>query len=109
MIGTKDSCLAATKAAASEARERLFSRIIDNKKKGLKNFVLVFDSVSRYILLKREAIRELEIIKDVLGNDTPIIGLYTYGEQAPLRAMTYHGKAYSHNQTIAILTIAAKG
>jgi len=35
----------------------------------------------------------------------PIIGFYTYGEQAPLKAISYHGHAYSHNQTIAVLAL----
>jgi len=47
----------------------------------------------------------LEIIKEKLGKDTPIIGIYTYGEQAPLRAVNYQGRGYFHNQTIAILGI----
>lgn len=99
MIGTKESCLAATVQA------------IDELKKGLRghttNLVFVFDSVSRYILLGRQANKELEIIKENLGTDTPIIGIYTYGEQAPLKAVNYQGRAYFHNQTIAILGIGA--
>ena len=97
MIGTKESCLTATKEAVDEA------------KKGLQNqrsdFVLVFDSISRYILLGRQASRELQIIKEGLGQDTPIIGIYTYGEQAPLKAVDYHGKTYFHNQTITVLAM----
>jgi hypothetical protein len=71
----------------------------------MKNFLLVFDSVSRYVLLRRDVARELEIIKEGFGNNTPIIGLYTYGEQAPLRAINYQGQAYFHNQTVTILNI----
>jgi hypothetical protein len=67
------------------------------------DFVFVFDSVSRYILLGRQAHKELEAIKDKLGKDIPIIGIYTYGEQAPLRAIGYQGRVYFHNQTISIL------
>jgi len=97
MIGTKESCLLAVKEAVDEAKKGLFGR------KG--DFVFVFDSISRYILLGRQAHQELEIIKKEFGADTPIIGFYTYGEQAPLRAISYQGKAYSHNQTITILAI----
>lgn len=106
MIGTKESCLAATQQAVDEAKAGLLSPSVYFKKgEMLKNFVLVFDSVSRYILLRREAEKELEIIKEGLGKDTAIIGLYTYGEQAPLRAISYRGQAYFHNQTIAVLAI----
>lgn len=97
MIGTRESCLAATQQAAEETKKNF-----PDKKIGL---ALVFDSISRYILLGRNAARELEIIKERLGKDTPIAGIYTYGEQAPLRAINYQGKTYCHNQTIAILGI----
>jgi hypothetical protein len=97
MIGTKETCLTATHQALEEAKRGLFSRPC--------NFVLVFDSVSRYILLGRQAGKELEIIKEVLGKDTPIIGLCTYGEQAPLRSINYLGRTYFQNQTITIVTI----
>ena len=97
MIGTKETCLNAASEAAQEA------------KKGLRDhqckFVLVFDSASRYILLGRHANKELEIIKDTFGQNTPIIGVYTYGEQAPLRGISYLGKSYFHNQTINILAV----
>lgn len=107
MIGTKESCLQATQQAVDEAKKGLLSiPMVDYKKRGAKNFVLVFDSISRYILLKEDANKELRIIKEGLGKDTPIIGIYTYGEQAPLRSVSYQGQAYFHNQTITILAIA---
>ncbi len=97
MIGTKESCLNATHQAVEEAKKNLLGHPID--------FALVFNSVSRYILLGRQANRELQIIKEGLGKNTPIIGIYTYGEQAPLRATSYLGKTYFHNQTFTILGI----
>ena len=97
MIGTKESCLTATLRAAEEVKKGLLGRPC--------NFVLVFESVSRYILLGRQANKELDIIKETLGKDTPVIGIYTFGEQAPLKSINYQGKAYFHNQTISILGI----
>ncbi|MCX5711201.1 MAG: FIST C-terminal domain-containing protein [Candidatus Omnitrophica bacterium] len=94
MIGTRESCLEATRLAALEAKRSMAGKNI--------NFVLVFDSVSRYILLGRRAIEELAIIKEYF-KDTPVFGLYTYGEQAPLQSVNYYGKAYFHNQSVAIL------
>ncbi len=99
MIGTKESCLAATSQAIDEVKNGLRGRTSD--------FVFIFDSASRYILLGRHANKELEIIKERLGKDTPIIGIYTYGEQAPLKSVNYQGRAYFHNQTIAILGMGA--
>ncbi len=95
MIGTKESCLDATRQAAEEAKKGLSGRKV--------NFALVFDSVSRYILLGRQANQELNIVKNALGENTPIFGLYTYGEQAPLKAINYQGQSYFHNQTISVL------
>jgi len=95
MIGTKESCLNATHQAVEEVKKGLLGRPAD--------LVLIFDSVSRYILLGRQAAQELQIIKEGLGKNTPIIGIYTYGEQAPLRATSYLGKTYFHNQTVTIL------
>lgn len=97
MIGTKETCLEAARQAVEEAKKGLFGKPC--------KFALVFDSVSRYILLGRRANKELEIIKEGFGKNTPIIGLYTYGEQAPLRAINYLGKTYFHNQTVTILAV----
>lgn len=97
MIGSKESCLQATSSAIDEVKKELGNRRSD--------FVFVFDSVSRYILLGRQANKELEIIQARLGKDIPLIGIYTYGEQAPLRAISYLGRTYFHNQTITILAI----
>jgi len=105
MIGTKESCLSATRQATEETKTGLFGQTFGIIKKETAHFVLVFDSISRYMLLGREANKEVEIIKEVFGKDTPIIGLYTYGEQAPLKAINYRGRAYFHNQTITILAI----
>lgn len=98
MIGSKDSCLAATHQALSDAKEALGAKEI--------SFAFIFNSISRYILLGREAQRELEIIKQELGPDTPVMGIYTYGEQAPLKAVNYYGRTHFHNQTITVLGIA---
>ncbi|MDD4953378.1 MAG: FIST N-terminal domain-containing protein [Candidatus Omnitrophica bacterium] len=97
MIGTKESCLSAASSALEEVKSALMGKPI--------KFLFVFDSASRYMLMGRQAKRELEVIKEGLDKNTPIIGLYTYGEQAPLKAIGYHGRNYFHNQTITLLGI----
>lgn len=97
MIGNKESCLNATRQALNEAKNGLFGKKI--------GFAFIFDSISRYVLLGRNANKELEIIKEEIGADTPIMGVYTYGEQAPLKAINYYGKTYLHNQTFTILAM----
>jgi len=97
MIGTKESCLEATLEAALQAKEGLAFR--------QPQMIIVFDSISRYTLLGRDMGKELDIIHDNFGKNIPLIGLCTFGEQAPLRSIDYKGKSYLHNQTIAILTL----
>jgi len=97
MIGTKDSCLAAAVSSCAEAKKNLGLQKI--------KFVMVFDSASRFTLLGRQHLRELEVIKEAFGKDTPLIGIYTYGEQAPLKSISYLGQSYFHNQSINILAV----
>ena len=102
MIGTKESCLVATEEAAREAKQALAMRV--SPKQESVSIIFVFNSVSRLYLLGRQITEELEIIKSHFP-DTPIIGLCTYGEQAPLKATDFAGKTYCHNQTIAVLAM----
>jgi hypothetical protein len=95
MIATKESCLLATQEALAEVNATVKH----------PDFLLVFNSVSRYILLGRDAPKELQIIKNNIPADTPIAGVYTYGEQAPLKAINYQGKVYFHDQTITVLSV----
>ena len=97
MIGTKESCLAAARKAAEDVQKMLHGKVCD--------FLLVFESTSRYTLLGRRIGEESRIIKEVLGENVPLLGIYTYGEQAPLQAVGYHGTPYFHNQSITILGI----
>ena len=99
MIGTKESCLQATREAADQIKRNMVNSPLD--------FLLIFDSVSRYILLGRKAHQEIEVIKKHLGYDIPILGVYTYGEQAPLKAVNYQGRAHFHNQTISLVGIGS--
>jgi len=102
MIGTKETCFTAAEQAVHEAKEAL------SVKTGACpriKFALVFDSISRYMLLGRDAEKEVEAVKRAVGPGVPVIGLYTYGEQGPLKSIDYHGKVYLHNQTISVLLV----
>lgn len=97
MIGTKESCLSAASQALSDAKKENAGKEFD--------FAMVFDSVSRHMLLGRQAKKELDIIRGGLAMDTPVAGIYTYGEHAPSRSLNYQGVSRLHNQTITILGI----
>ncbi|MBU2598962.1 MAG: FIST C-terminal domain-containing protein [Actinobacteria bacterium] len=103
MIGTKESSLAATEEAALEAKQSLNMQAFPKKEKA--SIILVFNSASRLYLLGRQFMKELEIIESHFPG-TPILGLCTLGEQAPLKTTDFAGKTYCHNQTIAILAIS---
>ena len=98
MIGSKESCLQATKDALEAAKSNLTGRKIA--------LALIFDSISRFQLLGRNIDQELNIIKESLGEKTPILGIYTNAEQAPLSILRYLGGSYLHNNSISILTVA---
>ena len=53
---------------------------------------------------RREAALELERIQDVVGPSVPVVGCYTYGEQAPLGTRYAYGRASV--QTGACLIVA---
>ncbi len=107
MIGTKESCLQAAKEAVEEAKQTNLSPIYTQlSAENLQTkLILVFDSISRYLLLGKDAESEIEILQKAIGPDIPLVGVYTFGEQAPLKAVNYRGRTHFHNQTISVLAI----
>ncbi len=95
MAGDEDSAIEAAKAAAREAMMRA----------GEPEDVaacIVFDCISRKQLLGKDAVKEIKAIQSIVGKETPLIGFYTYGEQAP----TLGASAGFHNQTVVIYIIS---
>jgi hypothetical protein len=97
MISTEDSRLAATVTACEEAKKNLAPQKV--------KFLVVFDSAARLSILRKQSDTELCIIKEIFGDNIPLIGIYTNGEQAPLKSINYLGHTYFHNQSINILAI----
>jgi hypothetical protein len=97
MISTEDSRLAAAVAACEETKKNMHTQKI--------SFLLIFGSAARFSILGRQNDTELCMIKEVFGENTPLIGIYTNGEQAPLQSINYLGRTYFHNQSINILAI----
>ena len=98
MIATKESCLEAARQAALQVQVNLRDKKAE--------FALVISSASRAYLLGRQAHSEIKIIREILGQETPLFGFYSYSEYAPLGSINYYGQTYLHNQTISILGIA---
>ncbi|MCX5698299.1 MAG: FIST C-terminal domain-containing protein [Candidatus Omnitrophica bacterium] len=97
MISTQGSRLAAALGACEEAKKNLGTQKV--------KFLIIFDSAARFSILGRQNDLELHVIKGAFGENTPLIGIYTNGEQAPLKSINYLGRTYFHNQSINVLAI----
>ena len=97
MIRTQDSRLAATIAACEEAKRNLGKQNV--------RFLIIFNSAARFSIHGKQNNTELRVIQEIFGINTPLMGIYTNGEQAPLKAIDYLGQTYFHNQSINILAI----
>lgn len=98
MISSKEACLLSASNAAKAALQNMAGKEI--------KCAFMFSSMSRLALLGRLAAQEAKVVQNVLGDNVPLIGIYTSAEQAPLSSINYLGKSYFHNNSIAVLTIA---
>lgn len=74
MIGDKNMALEATRKACMEAMGNIQNRNI--------RFIACFSNIGRYQLLRENSVKETEIIKEIFGENIPILGFYSYGEYA---------------------------
>jgi hypothetical protein len=86
MISNKDSCKQAAIAAAEEVKAGLAGK--------KPEFIIIFESMARLKLLGRMAFEEIENIKQILGYNVPIIGMYTNGEICPFQTVEKFKKPY---------------
>lgn len=98
MIGSKDSCKQAALDAALEVRDGLSGH--------QAKLILIIESMTRYKMLGRSAIQEIQIIKDVLGYTTPMIGMYSAGEIAPFQSSDNSRTTQLQNESIVIIAIS---
>lgn len=98
MLGDPDKAI----QAAEEAAKNALSQLKEAKPKA----IFVFDCMARNKLLGARIGEEISAIQNVLGKDIPLIGFYTYGEQAPLGGVL-GPECFSvfHNETIALLVL----
>jgi len=78
MIGSKEKAI----EAAEYAAKNLMKYFEDNNTK--PKFVLMFNCIAREKLFAQKANDEIQAIMKIVGKDVPLLGFYTYGEQAPL-------------------------
>lgn len=98
MISNNESCLASATLAAKLAKGSLTER--------QPKLVLVFESLARQKILGRDAVREIQAIRNVLGQAVPLIGMCTYGEIGPFGTLNNIKNIYLHNDSIMIAAIS---
>jgi len=98
MISNIESC----RNSAIEAAELVKTSLADRQAK----LILVFESLARHKILRRSALNEIQAIKDVLGNNIPIIGMCSFGEFGPFGAMDNLKNTYLHNESILIVALS---
>ena len=71
--------------------------------------VLIFNCIARNKLFGENAPDEIHAIQKAVGDKTPLLGFYTYGEQAPLEGEVRNIEKCNpafHNETVVILVLA---
>jgi hypothetical protein len=100
MIGSIEDAVRVAKVAAQDVQRQLG----DRKAKA----IIVFNCIARNKLFGERSGEEIAAIQEVLGRDVPLIGFYTYGEQAPiggqLRDIKQCTSAF-HNETVVIAAL----
>lgn len=103
MIGSRDEAIKVAGEAARNAVEQLNG----SKPKA----VIIFNCIARNKLFGERSGDEIKEIQKAVGPDTPLIGFYTYGEQAPLggevRNIEKCNPAF-HNETVVIAVMGEK-
>ncbi len=101
MIGSVEEAVKVAKLAASNALEQLEG---DTPKA-----IIVFNCIARNKLFGQRSGEEIQAIQEVLGREVPLIGFYTYGEQAPMNGEVKNinqcNSAF-HNETVVIAALA---
>jgi len=100
MIGSKEEAVEAAQDAANKSKEGLDGK--DPKA------AIVFNCIARKNLFGDDARKEINAIREAVVVDVPLIGFYTYGEQAPINGVTRSVDVCEttfHNETVVIYTL----
>ena len=100
MVGDSDSAIEVARAAAHNAMEQIMG--------AEPSAVIIFSSIARSKLFGDQRGDEIKAIQEVVGSTMPLIGFYTYGEQAPLSSEVQNLAKCNpvfHNETVVILVL----
>jgi len=100
MVGSKEEALKVASIAAQNALDQLDG--------GNPKAVIIFNCIARNKLFGDRSKEEIDIIQEKIGKKVPLIGFYTYGEQAPLDGQVRDIKKCNttfHNETVVIVIL----
>ncbi len=101
MIGSREEAVKVAKIAAENAVAQL-----DGSE---PKAVIIFNCIARNKLFGDRSGEEINAIQQAIGKEVPLIGFYTYGEQAPLGGEVRNVeqcKSAFHNETVVICVLA---
>ena len=101
MIGSQEEAFKVAKIAAQNA----IAQLDGSKPKA----VIIFNCIGRSRLFGERAGEEIAAIQEAVGTDVPLIGFYTYSEQAPLGGEVRNlakCNPVTHNETVVICVLA---
>ncbi|HUO50002.1 MAG TPA: FIST N-terminal domain-containing protein [Candidatus Paceibacterota bacterium] len=101
MVGSREEAVKVAKEAAKIA--------VDQLEGAPPKAVVIFNCIARNKLFGERSGEEIIAIQEAIGEQVPLIGFYTYGEQAPLggevRNLEKCNPAF-HNETVVICVLA---
>lgn len=96
MIGSRDEAIVAAQDAARLALAQVRGKTV--------KAAFLFNCIARKKLFMQKKQEEIDKIREILGVTVPIIGFYTYGEQAPLGVEI--ATCSFHNETDVLFVLA---
>ncbi|PIQ68190.1 MAG: hypothetical protein COV91_05465 [Candidatus Taylorbacteria bacterium CG11_big_fil_rev_8_21_14_0_20_46_11] len=103
MIGSREEAVKVAKEAALNAVQQLGG--------SAPKAIIIFNCIARNKLFGEKSGEEIDAIQEAIGREVPLIGFYTYGEQAPLGGEVKNiEQCHSafHNETVVIAILADK-
>ena len=85
---------------AEQAAQTSIGRLTDMEQPDL---AILVSCVGRKIVMGQNIDEEVEVIRELVGDNTAITGFYSYGEIAPFQ---YLSRCELHNQTMTITTFS---
>ncbi|MES3031762.1 MAG: FIST N-terminal domain-containing protein [Patescibacteria group bacterium] len=100
MMGSREEAVKVAKLAAEDAVGQLGG--------SAPKAVIIFNCIARNKLFGNKSGDEISAIQQIVGKEVPLIGFYTYGEQAPLGGEVKNIEKCNsafHNETVVICVL----